>query len=130
MLRFDFDAVRFLKNPPKQQALREIVKRGTKSNPIHHSKTKNLFRDIKISYTFSFTATGISMFHKYIRKLQCAVTHLRLALLLPPETITLPTLETSKRSHSDGWAMHCQSVDKQRQKIFFPDLHVWWFDEI
>ena len=63
MFWFDFEAVLFLENPKIRQPLRRIVKRGTKSNPIHNLKTKTLFKDIKISYTFSLTATGISMFH-------------------------------------------------------------------
>ena len=73
LMWFDLVAVLFLENPKIRGPLRRIVKRGTTWNPIHKSKTKALFADIKISYTISFISTRISMFHIYIRRLQCAI---------------------------------------------------------
>ena len=98
LLWFNFETVLFLENPKIRQHLRRIFKRGTKSNPIHNPKTKTLFKDIEISYTFSFTATGISMFHRYIRRLQCAIAHSR------------PRCDAAARNHNTSLLR--QSVNK------------------
>ena len=49
MLWFDFEGVLFLENLKIRQPFCRIFKRGTKSNPIHDSKTKTLVKDIEIS---------------------------------------------------------------------------------
>ena len=45
--------------------LRRIFRRSTNSYTLHYSKTKILFKDIEVSYSTSFTATGISMLQMY-----------------------------------------------------------------
>ena len=49
----------FLQIPKIRQHWRRIFQRGTKLKSFHNSKTKHLFKDIKLSDTFSFTAAGI-----------------------------------------------------------------------
>ena len=106
---FDLGTVLFLENPKMRQTPSRAGALGGAPNRTQftNSKTKTLFKDIQVLYTTSFTAAGISMLHMYsqiaVRSRICA-----LAALLLHETIILPPLATSKRSHSFGG---CRSVE-------------------
>ena len=94
-LSFDFEAVLFLETSKIRQTLRRI-----KSNHIHNSNTKALFKDIELSYTFSFTATGILMFHLYIRRLQYVVLLLRTIICSQELRSIGPLYYKKRRIHS------------------------------
>ena len=69
-LSIDFAAVIFLKNRLVSQnsiPLRRIVKRGTKSNPIHNLKTKMWFKDIEISHNFVHSCWHLDVSYVYVQ---------------------------------------------------------------
>ena len=91
MLWFDLATALFLENPKIREP--PFCAGPLGGAPIRTQftilKTKTLFKDIEVSYTISFTATGIPMFHVYS---QIAVRSRvgALAALLLLETITDP----------------------------------------
>ena len=96
----------FSEIPTYDKRLRRIFVRGTKSNQIHNSKTKTLFKDIERSYRFRSQQLASRCFIG-IHRLQCMIALWALAVLLLFKTITLPSPETYKRSLSSGWVLHC-----------------------
>ena len=73
VLWFHLRTVVFLENPKIRQTLAQDLEAGHQIEPNPQLEDKNSVQRCRNIIHILFTATGISMFHIYIRSLQCAI---------------------------------------------------------